>query len=193
MITYSGRSVWPSWTTVDGVPTIIGPSLEDIAVGLGRQSRFAGQTREFYTVLCHSLVTGQVARRLRPGDGVLRMFLLLHDGHESVLSDTPTTWKGFEVKDNEDELDKRIFAEHLLEMPDESTLALAKKIDAAALAAEAHALGHAEAEIWWPRANFDSIADFAYELTVTQLRAGMPFAYLQPQNAIRALRTAVNT
>lgn len=191
MITYSGRSVWPSWTEVEGVPTDIGPSLEDIAVGMGRQSRFAGQTREFYTVLCHSLVAGDIAREIHPAKKELRRWLLLHDGHESCISDVPTTWKNDYTRDSEDELDARIAIEFDLQELTREDHALLKRVDAACLAAEAHALGHLEAEIWWPREGWDDYVNFAYRLTQMQLDAGNPIRYTEPRNAIDAFKRAL--
>lgn len=191
MITYTRRSVWPSWTDVEGVPTDVGPSLEDIAVGLGRQSRFAGQTEEFYTVLCHSLVAGNVAHELYPEKVMLRRWLRLHDGHESCLSDTPTTWKNDLTREDEHELDRRIAAEHGLEPLSEEDAALLKRIDHACLAAEAHALGHAEAAKWWPVEKWDDIVHLAYRLTQMQLIAGNPLRYTDPRNSIPALRRAL--
>lgn len=191
MITYSGRSVWPSWTHVEGVPTDIGPSLEDIAVGLGRQSRFAGQTREFYTVLCHSLVSAEVARELFPQHPTLRRHMLLHDGHEACISDVPTTWKNDYTRDSEDELDARIAREFGLSALPLEVHDLFKQIDAACLAAEAHALGHAEADIWWDRSRWDEIVGFAYKLTLKQLEVGNPVRYLDPRNSIPAFKRAL--
>lgn len=194
MITYSGRAVWPPNTAENGVPTDIGPSLEDIAVGLGRQSRFAGQTREFYTVLCHSLVCWQVALELWPEDYGVRKVLLLHDGHEAMISDVPTTWKNPMTRDDEAELDRRIWLEFdLPELKEGYDLTKrVKMVDAAALAAEAHVLGHAEAEKWWPRAGFDELVQLVERYTQMQLVGGNPVRYLNPEQAIQAMKRAVN-
>lgn len=191
MITYSGRPVWPANTIEPGVPTDIGPSLEDIAVGLGRQSRFAGQTREFYTVLCHSLVAGTIAHELYPERPMLHRWLLLHDGHEAMISDVPTTWKNPMTRDDEYDLDCRIAAEHGLENLDDEDMALLKQIDGACLAAEAHALGHREAAKWWPQEKWDDVVHLAFRLTQMQLVAGNPVRYLDPGNSIPALKRAL--
>lgn len=191
MITYSGRSVWPTNTQVPDVPTDIGPSIEDIAVGLGRQSRFAGQTREFYTVLCHSLVCGQVADEFYPGRPLVARWLRLHDAHESCISDVPTTWKNPLTRADEEELDRRIFAEHMPLELDEEEQEIVKLVDFAALQAEAHVLGHAEAEKWWPKADFGGLESRVFSLTVTQLQVGNPVRYLNPDQAIRALKAAL--
>lgn len=191
MITYSGRSVWPKSTTQEGVPTDVGPSLEDIAVGLGRQSRFAGQTREFYTVLCHALVSGQLAEEFYPSEPELPRYMRFHDGHESMISDVPTTWKSDRTRQDEMELDSRIFAEHGVALRDGAQHAIFKLIDYACLAAEAHALGHAEAEKWWPKDKFGPLESRAFELTILQLQVGNPVRYLNPDSAISALKRAL--
>lgn len=195
MITYTGRSVWPTWTaerpTPEGQPTDIGPSLEDIAVGLGRQSRFAGQTREFYTVLCHSLVSGQLAEEFYADEPKLPRYMRLHDAHESMISDVPTTWKGLFTRLDEAELDRRIFAEHSVGALDDTEHAIFKMIDYSCLAAEAHALGHAEAQVWWPKDNFGDLESRAFDLTILQLQVGNPIRFLQPQQAISALKRAL--
>jgi hypothetical protein len=191
MITYTGRSVWPANSTEPGVPKNIGPSIEDIAVGLGRQSRFAGQTREFYTVLCHSLVSAQIARDSYPNEPGLERYMLLHDAHESMISDVPTTWKNPLTRDDEAELDRRIFAEHGVGEGDGARHSIALLIDYACLAAEAHALGHAEAEKWWPKEKFGDLEARAFSLTMASLQAGNPIRFLEPRNAIEALKDAL--
>lgn len=196
MITYTGRSVWPHWSEH---ATDIGPSLEDIAVGLGRQSRFAGQTREFYTVLCHTLVCGQLAPAVAVAEvlppGLLRLAALLHDSHEAILGDTPSTWKANIVRDLEAMIDARVAIEFGLDLEYDRSQPIAdavKRIDAACLAAEAHALGHAEAEKWWPKDSFGLLEATAFDLTVQQLQAGNPIRFLEPRNAIEAFRRAVD-
>jgi hypothetical protein len=191
LITYTGRPVWPADTTEPGAPTDIGPSIEDIAVGLGRQSRFAGQTREFYTVLCHSLVSGKLAEEFYPEMPSLPRYMRLHDGHESMISDVPTTWKSDRTRRDEADLDRRIFAEHRVEALSDDQHAAFKRIDGACLAAEAHALGHAEAEKWWPKDKFGDLEARAFDLTVMQLQVGNPARYLNPEQAIQALTRAL--
>jgi hypothetical protein len=191
MITYSGRQVYPAGPAEPGVATDVGPSLEDIAVGLGRQSRFAGQTREFYTVLCHSLVSGQLAEEFFPAYSCLPRYMRLHDAHESILGDTVTTWKNRETRQDEAALDRRIFDEHGVAKLSEYEHAAFKQIDGACLAAEAHALGHAEAEKWWPKEKFGDLEARAFSLTIASLQAGNPIRFLEPRNAIEALKDAL--
>jgi hypothetical protein len=190
MITYSGKSIWPQGHPLHDPAQI--PTIEDIAVGLGRQSRFAGQTREFYTVLCHSLVCGQIARLFWPDRTNLRTHLLLHDGHEAIIADVPTTWKNNMTRDQEAHLDRLILGAYA-EPLEPGDIKLLKDVDYAALAAEAQALGHAEAEKWWPRADFGGLEEEAYDLTVMSLKAGNPIRFLVPETAISALRRALDS
>lgn len=121
------------------------PTLREIGIGLGRQPRFCGQTREYYNVLAHSIVVAS----LTPPEW--RPQALLHDAHEAVLGDTVTTWKTLERHVLEDRLQARILERLGLAAPTEEGARLIKDADLQALAAEAHVLGHAKAEQYWPR------------------------------------------
>lgn len=187
MLTWSAKSVWPKDS-----PNYTGdvPTLEDIAVGLGRQSRFAGHTREFYTVLNHVLVCGKLADELSD-DPELRRYVLLHDSSETVLGDVVTTWKPAQFSALEEELFELIYLEHGLQYPWPADMNRdIKAIDYAALVGEAHALGHAAAEQYWPRAEMSLLAKRAESLTLRQVEQGRPFEYLEPEAAIEAFRLA---
>ena len=58
-------------------------AIEDIALGLSRECRFSGQTREFYSVAHHSIL----ASRIVPDTFALEA--LLHDATEAYLRDIP--------------------------------------------------------------------------------------------------------
>lgn len=187
MITHDGQQVFPKHSE-----HYVGqqPTLADIAVGLGRQSRFAGQTRVFYTVLCHTLV---VADLVEPS---YRLHALIHDAAEAIMGDVPTTWKPDVFKDLEQQI-----VEPLSRMlglwvdrndgwypkaQDE-----VRHADYAALVAEAHVLGHAQAEKWWPRSAFDAQAERAVALTERQVNAGNQIRFLDPEAATNAYYDAV--
>ena len=105
-ITYTGRHITPD-TAV--------PSLTDIALGLSRQPRFAGQTRAWWSVLdhtlfCDELVQSQVgeAPTRAPGPRLWRLAVLLHDAHEAITADVPTDFKTIGMRAQQQALDERI-------------------------------------------------------------------------------------
>lgn len=115
MLTQSGILVMPGGTT--------SPSLQDIAIGLGRMPRFAGQTRGWWSVLHHSFVMERLAQdctqravpvqafseqSLAEASRMFRLAHLMHDAHEAITGDVPTTWKPGALKDFQIELDERI-------------------------------------------------------------------------------------
>lgn len=91
---HSGTRVFPN---DDGVPT-----LSDIALGLCRQIRFAGQSGPPYTVLAHTFVVANYTPEQ------YRIFALIHDAPEAVMGDTPRPWKHPEQAKFEDILLERI-------------------------------------------------------------------------------------
>ena len=175
MITYSGRQVFPS--TSDHY-TGQAPKISDIAIGLARQSRFGGQTRLFYSVLCHSIVGSELV------DGEAKIHFLLHDAGESVLSDVVTTWKNELTRIDEYSIMALIYEEQGLEWPlSEAMQEAVKRADLACLKAEAHALGHAEADKWWPRDEWEDIDVEAFQLTIGMLQSMAPLKMLNSENA----------
>lgn len=163
MITYTGQSVWPS-DSPHHVPGTA-PRLFDIGVGLGRMPRFAGQVRTFYSVLAHTFTVADLV------PAPFRSFALLHDAPEAIVGDVPTTWKTDAARAMEADLLERISRSVNLPWPwpTDATIAV-KHADAIALAAEAHALGHSEAEKWWPRDDWDETHAKAFRITVERMR-----------------------
>lgn len=167
MITQSGRDVWPEFGA---------PSLDDIAIGLGRICRFAGQTKHWYSVLDHTFV---VVDLVAPE---YRIHALLHDAPEAVVSDVPSTWKSRAAERNEKLLLERIYREHDLAWPSFAARKAVKAADLLALAAEAHVLGHSAAEKYWPTADVDERAIIATKMRLLA-SYGSPW---QPSDAAAA-------
>jgi len=125
------------------------PSLVDIAVGLSRQPRFAGQTRRWWSVLDHTLFCDELVKDIvkPPFDlhtvRLWRLAVLLHDAHEALTADVPTTLKPKALKDIQGRLDIRIMDAYF---PGGSGSyggwhLDVKAIDRRALMAEAHIVG----------------------------------------------------
>lgn len=149
MITQSGVSVWPKGSKYYSETAV--PSLEDIGWGLGRIVRFGGQTKQWYNVLLHSITVSKIVT-----DPRAYYYALLHDAPEAIVSDVVSTWKGQEAKERENELLELITLsladQYSLEWPwPEHVVDVVAEADHVALAAEAHVLGHAQAQKWWPR------------------------------------------
>lgn len=118
IVTYSGRTVLRG--AVGDVP-----ALGDIALGLSRMPRFAGQTRQFWSVLDHTLFMVELARTANgsspfnfrvPIDDDARRWLmrlaLFHDAHEAITADIPSTFKSSDMKYEQSLLDARLFARY---------------------------------------------------------------------------------
>lgn len=76
--TASGRA----WPLLSPSPTDL--HWPDLAEGLGKQCRFSGATRTFYSVAQHCIL---VAEQLPPE---WRAYGLLHDAHKALIGDMPT-------------------------------------------------------------------------------------------------------
>lgn len=98
MITHSG--VWVDADT--GVPT-----PEDIAIQLGRTTRWAGTTSRYYSVLHHSMVCLRIAATLS-SDATTLLACLLHDAHEAMTGDIPSPIKPEAIKAIQAKIDARI-------------------------------------------------------------------------------------
>ena len=79
--TYSGIRFWPL------LPNPADIRIEDIAHAISNQCRFAGHSREFYSVAEHSV---RVSQHCRPEDA---LWGLLHDASETFLTDVPAPLK----------------------------------------------------------------------------------------------------
>lgn len=89
MLTYSGRKVRLDEPTPDMI------DMDDIAHHLALINRFAGATREPYSVAEHSLHVCDYLIEMYPGDRQLALYGLLHDAHEAYLGEliSPAKWQ----------------------------------------------------------------------------------------------------
>lgn len=164
MITQDNRSIWPMSTDEF---TGQAPTLADIAIGMSRTVRFAGQTLFLWTVLDHVLLVADIVGEPH------RKHALMHDAHEAIIGDMPTTWKQRcpEFEDLAIELDAVIFAEHGVRVTEASREAV-KRADFLALAAEAHALGHARADHYWPTDKMEEQFPMEWQWVYDHVRCG---------------------
>jgi hypothetical protein len=88
-------------------PNYPAPTVEDIAVSLGRICRFAGHCKRWWSVLQHCFVVADLVEQ------PYKKIALLHDSSEILISDIPTPFKNKELKKLEDSLLKTIFKAHL--------------------------------------------------------------------------------
>ena len=156
--TYTGRSVKPGGAEA--------PSLTDIAVGLSRQPRFAGQGRRWFSVLDHSFFVDEIVKSItEPVPADLRLAMLLHDAHEAITADVPTTFKNSILRLDQGDLDQLIMDAYFPgRWPAYADLKeLVKQIDRRALVAEARVIG--------PAVSADRILD-AFGITETVMEDG---------------------
>lgn len=160
MITRSGRAVYHDAGQ---------PSLSDIAWGLSRTCRFAGQTEKWYCVLAHTFTVAAIVPEQ------YRLHALLHDAAESIVGDQVTSWKNSSTAHDERTLIGRICYEHGIDniSTDPHAVRAVKQADKIALSAEAMVLGHAE----WNHGDF--LVDFeswqyerAFQLTEEHVAFG---------------------
>lgn len=130
---YSGHKIGPDWPA---------PPLEDIAISLGRITRFAGHGARFYSVLIHSMVTADlVSKEVKP-------LCLLHDSSEIIYSDVPSPHKPTAIKNGEKKVLNTIFSTYLSpelykkHKSDDSLWKLVKIADSEAFLGEVHVLGN---------------------------------------------------
>lgn len=100
IVTYTGRVI----DLLNPKPDDI--AIEDIAIGLSREFRFANQTRYAYTVAQHSYIVASLV----PHE--LALQALLHDATEAYIKDIPSPLKGLmqSYKEIEERLHKVVCA-----------------------------------------------------------------------------------
>ena len=127
MFSYSGQRI----DAASGSPT-----LNDVAVGLGRIARFAGQSEKFYPVLLHSLLVGDLV------PSQYELFGLLHDAMEAVTGDCVGPFKTTEMCELEDRMWLRFMWERFgIETLPEGWEGHVKQADQRALFVEARRIG----------------------------------------------------
>lgn len=137
MLTHEGNLVLQSNTE--------SPSIGDIAYGLGKIVRFAGTCDGWWSVLQHSLVCHDLALKFSKENDytlktttLLALHMLLHDAHECITSDIPTTWKSPEMKLYQTDLDTRIYKSLDLDCPSAHESIIIARLDKEALVSEAY-------------------------------------------------------
>ncbi len=140
----------------------VAPSMESVAVALSRIPRFCGHTRDWYSVFSHTMVVTGLMTKKHAIHG------FLHDAPEAIVADVPTPWKTVAAKKRERMLLRRIYRDLNLALPDEMQQMAVDAADRAALAAEAHVIGHPAAEEFWPNPNAKAVKLTEAELSITQ-------------------------
>lgn len=119
MISYNGINMF------NGVPCI-----EDIAISLGRQCRWNGHCHTFWSVLAHSLAVSDIL------PGKYKLWGLMHDSAESVVSDIPTPVKTAEQNALESYILKEIYKCYAIPWPSDTDKYRIKQADEDILRAE---------------------------------------------------------
>lgn len=136
MITYCGIRVAPG--------TTIAPSPADIAVQMGRITRFGGAV--WSPLLMHSALVAELtwrnlaAQNAKQFDFQTFSWALLHDAHEVVTGEVPRPWKPKQMKDSQHELDFLIASAFKVDLREVDTR-IVKAMDERALLLEALELG----------------------------------------------------
>lgn len=155
MMTQSGNQVLPT--------NDVAPTLDDIALGLSRAPRFAGQSLVPWSVAEHSMVVALLAR---PLGAAMELHGLLHDAHEAVTGDVPSSWKPPELRALQKGLDARIYRALGVVRPSPEEAVQVKLLDLQALVVEAkwvavpRAYLAIRAEVGWGSPTSDADAAF---------------------------------
>ena len=107
------------------------PTIEEVAAALGKLCRYAGQCKEFYSVLVHSLVVSDLT------EGQAKLYALIHDVTESVINDIPKPFKIPEVEELEARMYSRILKDWNIPYPEKHILIQVHQADFDALLGEA--------------------------------------------------------
>jgi hypothetical protein len=111
-------------------------TLEEIAIGLSREGRFASQTLLHWTVADH-LLAGMRLADLFGYSPRGRLLVGLHDAHEAMTRDIPTDVKPRAMKTIQRAIDERLFASLRIPQPTEVEERAVHALDVELLLAEA--------------------------------------------------------
>ena len=111
-----------------------GPSLKSIAVGLARESRYAGQSLYWWPVALHTFV---VCDLLPPK---LKIHGLLHDAAECIIGDIPKPAKTIDMMDLEGGIIASIYSHLRVPFPLPSEANEVHQADRRALHGEVHTI-----------------------------------------------------
>lgn len=112
------------------------PSIQDAARSLGKICRYAGHCKEFYSVLIHSFVVGDLTEQ-----GPARLYSHIHDTSESVISDIPKPFKIPSMEELEARMYSRILRDWEIEFPEKHVLVQVHQADYEALLGEVWTIG----------------------------------------------------
>ena len=161
LYTYSGRISYP-----DGAP-----SIQDIAVGLSRECRYAGAGLRWWPVALHCFCVAD----LLPGP--LKIHGLLHDSSECITGDVPKPVKTDEIEKFEDEMQGRIYANFKLKPPTARQWEKVKAADHAVLQGEVYTVGTAALQEVYKR------CPEAERLVVKYLKSFPPMECISPDGS----------
>ena len=135
LYTFSGRAAWP-----EGAPTV-----QDIAIALSREGRYAGAGIRWWPVVLHTFVVCD----LLPNK--LKLHGLLHDAPEAITGDIPKPVKIVEMEDLENKILSRIYSTFELVLPTSEEHLLIKEADRLALCGEVYTVGTQALQQIYPR------------------------------------------
>lgn len=79
-------------------------NVEKAVVALGKICRFAGNVKQFYSVLAHSLVVCDLAPER------IKLLALVHDLSETAISDVPSPFKVIQLEAIEHRIQQRLYS-----------------------------------------------------------------------------------
>jgi len=125
LYTYSGAIGFPECA----------PSIEDIAISLSREGRYAGAGLEFWPVALHTFVVCDMLPDELKLDG------LLHDSPECITGDVPKPAKTEAISEFEEEILVSIYKSVDVRFPDQWMRDAIKREDRKALRGEVYTVG----------------------------------------------------